>query len=284
MKKELILSLQKSFEDYAHHEDGVEFWFARDLQQLLGYIEWRKFSGVIEKAKEACKKSNNEISDHFVGAAKTIVMPKGASKEIEDFMLTRYACYLIAQNGDPRKEQIAFAQSYFAVQTRKQELIEQRIALQERFEARNKLIASETELSQLIYERGVDDAGFARIRSKGDEALFGGNDTKQMKKKLDIPFRRPLADFLPTVTIAAKNFATEITNFNVKQNNLEGELPITGEHVKNNKEVRRVLAKNNIIPENLPAEEDIQKLQRKVRSEEENIAQTSKRKTQRKLG
>ncbi len=284
MKKELILSLQKSFEDYAHHEDGVEFWFARDLQQLLGYIEWRKFSGVIEKAKEACKKSNNEISDHFVGAAKTIVMPKGASKEIEDFMLTRYACYLIAQNGDPRKEQIAFAQSYFAVQTRKQELIEQRIALQERFEARNKLIASETELSQLIYERGVDDAGFARIRSQGDEALFGGNDTKQMKKKLDIPFRRPLADFLPTVTIAAKNFATEITNFNVKQNNLEGELPITGEHVKNNKEMRRVLAKNNIIPENLPAEEDIQKLQRKVRSEEESIAVVSKRKTQRRLG
>ena len=284
MRKELIVSLNKSFEDYAHKEEGVEFWFARDLQQLLGYIEWRKFLGVIEKAKEACNNSHNEVIDHFVGAAKTIAMPKGATKEIEDYKLTRYACYLIAQNGDPRKEQIAFAQSYFAIQTRKQELIEKRIALQERFEARNKLIASETELSQLIYERGVDDAGFARIRSKGDEALFGGNDTKQMKKKLDIPFRRPLADFLPTVTIAAKNFATEITNFNVKQNNLEGELPITGEHVKNNKEMRRVLAKNNIIPEKLPAEEDIQKLQRKVRSEEENIAQTSKRKTQRKLG
>ncbi len=284
MKKELISTLQKSFEDYAHQENEVEFWFARDLQQLLGYVEWRKFLGVIEKAKESCKKSGNEIRNHFVGAAKTIAMPKGAFKEIEDFMLTRYACYLVAQNGDPRKEQIAFAQSYFAVQTRKQELIEQRIALQERFEARNKSAASETELSKLIYERGVDDLGFARIRSKGDQALFGRLTTSGMKNKLQIPPKRPLADFLPTVTIAAKNFATEITNFNVKQNDLQGEPNITGEHVKNNTEMRRVLAKNNIIPENLPAEEDLQKLHRKMRSDEENLAEASKRKTQRKLG
>lgn len=283
MKKELIITLQKSFEDYAHQEEGVEFWFARDLQQLLGYVEWRKFLGVIEKAKESCKKSGNEIRDHFVGAAKTIAMPKGAFKEIEDFMLTRYACYLVAQNGDPRKEEIAFAQSYFAVQTRKQELIEQKIALQERFGARNRLTASETELSKLIYERGVDDAGFARIRSKGDETLFGGNDTKQMKIKLSIPQKRPLADFLPKVTIAAKNFATEITNFNVKQNNQQGEFGITGEHVKNNKEMRRVLAQNNIVPENLPAEEDLQKLQRKVKSEEKAIAENSRRRVQKRL-
>ncbi len=162
MEKAIIATLQKSFEDYAHKEEEVEFWFARDLQKLLGYIEWRKFLGVIEKAKKACKNSKNQVNDHFVGAAKTIAMPKGATKEIEDYKLTRYACYLIAQNGDSRKEEIAFAQSYFALQTRKQELIEQRIALQERFEARNKLIASETELSKLIYERGVDDAGIAR--------------------------------------------------------------------------------------------------------------------------
>jgi len=224
MDKLIITKLQKTFEDYAHESEGVEFWYARDLQVLLGYDKWENFFNVIEKAKIACKNSNHEIIDHFPDVGKTISMPKGAAKEILDFMLTRYACYLIAQNGDPRKDEIAFAQSYFAVQTRKQELIEQRIALQERFEARSKLILSETELSKLIYERGVDDDGFARIRSKGDEALFGGNDTKQMKEKLNIPQNRPMADFLPTVTIAAKNFATEITNFNVKNNDLYSEI------------------------------------------------------------
>jgi len=215
MDKNIISTLQKTFEDYAHQEDGVEFWFARDLQILLGYDKWENFFNAIEKAKTACGNSGQDVNDHFPEVRKTIGMPKGATKEIVDYKLTRYACYLIAQNGDPRKEEIAFAQSYFAIQTRKQELIEQRIALQERFEARNKLIASETELSKLIYERGVDDAGFARIRSKGDEALFGGHDTKQMKNKLNIPQNRPMADFLPMVTITAKNLATEITNFNV---------------------------------------------------------------------
>lgn len=278
MNKLTITKLQKTFEDYAHETGGVEFWLARELQALLGYIEWRKFQGVIEKAKEACRNSGHDVNDHFVDAAKTIPMPKGASKEIPDIMLTRYACYLIAQNGDSRKDEIAFAQSYFAIQTRKQELIEERIALQERFEARSKLITSETELSKLIYERGVDDSGFARIRSKGDEALFGGHDTKQMKQKLKIPQSKPLADFLPTVTIAAKNFATEITNFNVKQDDLQGEEKITDEHVKNNKEMRRVLAKNRIIPENLPPEEDIKKLERRVKKDEETIADTSKHK------
>ena len=278
MDKLIITKLQKTFENYAHKTDGVEFWFARDLQILLGYVEWRKFIGVIDKAKEACKNSSNNIPDHFVEAAKKVKIGSEAEREIDDIMLTRYACYLIAQNGDPRKDEIAFAQSYFAVQTRKQELIEQRIALQERFEARSKLITSETELSKLIYERGVDDAGFARIRSKGDEALFGGHDTKRMKQRLNIPQRKPLADFLPTVTIAAKNFATEITNFNVKQNDLQGERKITNEHVKNNKEMRRVLAKNNILPENLPAEEDIKKLERRIKKDEKRIANSSKHK------
>ncbi len=267
MDKQIITKLLKSFEDYANKKDGVEFWFARDLQKLLGYVEWRKFLGVIERAKEACKNSNNEVEDHFVGAAKTIEMPKGAVKEIDDYKLTRYACYLIAQNGDPRKEEISFAQSYFAIQTRKQELIEQRIALQERLEARNKLTISETELSKLIYERGVDYAGFARIRSKGDEALFGGFTTAQMKDKLKIPVNRPMADFLPTITITAKNLATEITNFSVKKDDLKGEKSITEEHVMNNSDVRKLLGSRGIKPEELPPEEDIKKLERKVKKE-----------------
>ena len=279
MDKQIITKLQKTFEDFAHEKEGVEFWFARDLQSLLGYVEWRKFKGVIERAKESCINSGHKAADHFVGAAKMVKIGSEAEREVEDILLTRYACYLIAQNGDPRKEEIAFAQSYFAVQTRKQELIEQRIALQERLQARNRLTASETELSRLIYERGVDDAGFARIRSKGDEALFGGYDTKQMKTRLNVPQSRPLADFLPTVTVAAKNFATEITNFNVKQNDLTGEGKITDEHVKNNKEMRKVLTKNKIQPENLPPEEDIKILERKVKKEEHIIADCSKNKS-----
>ena len=207
-----------------------------------------------------------------------IDLPKGATRKILDYKLTRYACYLVAQNGDSRKEPIAFAQSYFAVQTRKQEIIEKRIALQERFEARNKLVVSETELSKLIYERGVDEAGFARIRSKGDEALFGGLTTSAMKSKLNVPQKRPLADFLPTITITAKNLATEITNFNVKKENIQEEHPITKEHVKNNADVRKLLAKSGIRPEALPPEEDIQKLQRKLKSEEGTIADDSKKK------
>lgn len=277
MEKSTITRLSKTFEDYVHNIEGVDFWYARDLQKLLGYTEWRKFYGTIEKAKDSCTNSGFKIQDHFVGAAKTIAMPKGATKEIDDYCLTRYACYLIAQNGDPRKEEIAFAQSYFAIQTRKQELIEQRLALQERFEARNKLVASETELSKLIYERGVDDKGFARIRSKGDEALFGGSDTKQMKKKLNVSKSRALADFLPTVTITAKNLATEITNFNVKKDDLNGEGKITHEHIKNNRGVRGLLIGRGIVPENLPPEEDIKRLEQRVKKDEKGLATATKR-------
>lgn len=277
MKKQIITKLTKNFEDYVYNEEGIDFWFARDLQKLLGYTEWRNFLLVIKKAKEACKNTGNKIANHFVDVNKIVKLGLESKREIKDITLTRYACYLIAQNGDPRKEEIAFAQSYFAIQTRKQELIEERIKLKERFDARQKLVKSETELSKLIYERGVDKRGFARIRSKGDGALFGGKNTKEMKIHLNIPENRPIADFLPTVTIAAKNFATEITNFNVKKENLQGENKITNEHIRNNKRVRNVLLEDDIIPENLPAQEDIKKLEQKIQKNEKRLAKNSKK-------
>lgn len=277
MEKEIVTRLTKTFEDYAQNADGLEFWFARDLQKLLGYDRWENFVNAVEKAKSACQNSGQNLSDHFRGVTKMVKIGSETERKIEDIMLTRYACYLIAQNGDPRKEEIAFAQSYFAVQTRKQELIEERIALIERMNARQKLAASETELSKLIYERGVDDEGFARIRSKGDEALFGGHSTVAMKNKLNIPQSRPMADFLPTVTITAKNLATEITNFNVQKDNLHGEHPITKEHVRNNSDVRKLLVKRGINPEELPPEEDIKKLERKVKADEQKIAGSRKK-------
>jgi DNA-damage-inducible protein D len=277
MKTELIVQLNKTFEGSAYTQNGVEYWMARDLQKLLDYNEWRNFFKVIDKAKLAGLNSGHNTSDHFVDVNKTIPMPKGAEKDIQDIMLTRYACYLIAQNGDSRKEQIAFAQSYFAIQTRKQELLEERIALVERLLAREKLADTESELSGVVYERGVDGEGFARLRSKGDHALFGGYTTLNMKKKLGVPGKRPLADFLPTITIKAKDLAAEITNFNTKKNNLRGEQAITGEHIKNNKDVRDLLGKSGIKPELLPPEEDIKKLARRLNSEGKKIAQSVKR-------
>lgn len=275
MEKQVITKLNRSFDETAYEQNGMEYWLARDIQILLEYDEWRNFSKVIEKAKNACENAGQKEGDHFVDVNKTIPMPKGAEKIVEDFMLTRYACYLIAQNGDPRKETIAFAQSYFALQTRKQELLEERIALVERLSARQKLVATESELSKIIYERGVDDQGFGRIRSKGDQALFGGRTTIQMKKKLGIPENRPLADFLPTITIKAKDLATEITNFNVNKNDLHGEAAISSEHVKNNQDIRGVLGKSGIKPEDLPPEEDLKKLERRVKTEEKKLGKDS---------
>jgi len=260
MKREIVAKLNMNFEEASYQEDGVEYWLARDLQNLLNYKKWDNFLGVVEKAKNACKNSDQNILDHFADVSKMVEIGSGSEREIDDIILTRYACYLIAQNGDSRKEQIAFAQSYFAIQTRKQELLEERIETIERLQAREKLTTTEKEFSKLIYERGVDNMGFGRIRSEGDKALFGGHKTMDMKKKLGAPQNRPLADFLPTITIKAKDFATEITNFNIKRDDLEGEPRITDEHVKTNTEVRSLLAKSNIKPEELPPAEDAKKL------------------------
>ena len=277
MDKKTISTMKKMFDDIMHTtEDGiVEFWYARELMGCLGYTTWRIFKDAIYRAMDSCKGAEIEVSDHFADAVKMVEIGSNAVRDVDDIMLTRYACYLIAQNGDPRKEEIAFAQSYFAVQTRKQELIEERIAYIQRTEARGKLRESEKRLSQNIYERGVDDAGFGRIRSKGDQALFGGRSTQEMKEKLGVSDKRPLADFLPTLTIAAKNLATEMTNYNVEEKDLKGERAITTEHVQNNTTVREMLATRGIKPEELPPSEDIKKLERKVKSQEKKIAKES---------
>jgi DNA-damage-inducible protein D len=271
MKKELIQRLHKSFEDCAHQNEGVEFWLARELQELLGYTEWRNFQTVLTKAKVACENAGQAVADHFVDVNKMIDLAKGAQREVEDQGLTRYACYLIAQNGDPRKDAIAFAMTYFAVQTRKQEIIETRMAEWERVQARGKLSLSQKELSGVLYERGIDSHGFGRILSRGDAALFGGVTTQGMKARLAVPEGRPLADFLPTITIKAKDFANEITNTQVKQKDMRGEVTIAQEHVKNNSDVRKLLTDRNIVPETLPAAEDVKKTKRRLKSEDRKI-------------
>ena len=271
MKKEIVLKYRETFENTAFKQDGIEFWSAREMMKLLEYDEWRNFIKTVEKAKTACVNNKLNVSNHFVGVNKMVTLGSGAQREVEDILLTRYACYLIAQNADPRKQIVAFAQSYFAFQTRKMELIEERIELIERMTARKKLAETEKELSQLIYERGVDHEGFGRIRSKGDSALFGGNSTFQMKKKLGVPENRALADFLPTITIKAKDFAAEITNFNVKKENLSGEPDIADEHINNNEEVRDLLIKKGIKPEELPPAEDIKAIERKLKKEQKKI-------------
>lgn len=273
MEKEIIAKLHSKFEEIVqiNNETGAECWFARDIQSLLSYAKWENFEKVIEKAKISCKNAGLKEEDHFLDIRKMVRIGSGSSREINDIALTRYACYLIAQNGDSSKDQVAFAQTYFAIQTRKQELIEKRLGERERLVARKKLTISEKQLSGVIYERLKDERSFAKIRNEGDQALFGGVSTKQMKERLGAPENRPLADFLPLITIKAKDFANEITNYNINKEDLKSEKQITDEHVKNNKDVRGVLTKRGIVPEQLPAAEDLKKIERRHDSEAKKL-------------
>lgn len=278
MKKEFISELFKKFEDACYDFDGVECWSARELQDILGYSQWRNFKNVIDKAQKSCEKAGEEAQNHFAEFSKMVEIGSGAQKPVEDIALTRYACYLIAQNGDATtKSEIAFAQTYFAVQTRKQEIIEKRLLDVARVTAREKLSQSEKKLSGIIFERGVDNKSFALIRSKGDQALFGGRTTNDMKRILQVPANRPLADFLPTLTIKAKDFATELTSHNVIDKDLKGDGQITKEHIDNNLAVRKMLQDRGVKPEQLPPSEDIKKVERRLESEEKQILKEVKK-------
>jgi len=277
MKKEQIEELFEQFEKICYIYQDIECWSARELQFLLGYSKWDNFCKVIEKAKTAAKNASVRVSDHFADIGKMVELGSGSQREIQDTALTRYACYLIAQNGDATKPQVAFAQTYFAVQTRKQELIEKRLLDVARITAREKLSKSEKKLSGIIYERGVDEKGFAIIRSKGDQALFGGFSTNDMKRKLVIPENRPLADFLPTLTIKAKDFATELTSHNVVEKDLKGNEKISKEHIENNLAIRKMLIERGVKPEVLPPAEDIKKLQRKLQKDAKLIEKEAKK-------
>jgi len=277
MKKELIAELFQKFEHACYNLEGVECWSARELQVIFNYTEWRNFLKVINKAKDSCLNSGESVSNHFVDVNKMVSIGSGADRPIDDIALTRYACYLVAQNGDPAKPEVAFAQTYFAVQTRKQEIIEKRLLDVSRVTAREKLSQSEKKLSGIIFERGVGEKGFAVIRSKGDQALFGGLNTQTMKAKLDVPPGRPLADFLPTLTIKAKDFATELTSHNVVEKDLKGHRQISDEHVENNLAVRKILKERGVQPENLPPAEDVKKVERRLKGDEKKILKEVKK-------
>lgn len=278
MKKTQSNELFEKLESIRKEIENVEYWSARDLQEIFGYAKWENFDKAIQKAIISCENSSESAENHFLDVRKMVEIGSNTKREVKDYALTRYACYLIAQNGDPNKEEIAFAQSYFAVQTRKQELIESRLEEAERVQKRDKLTVSEKLFSFLAFERGVDGKGFGRIRSKGDAALFGGNSTQQMKNKLGVPKNRPLADYLDTALIEGKTFATSITNINVKNKDLRGENDISEEHITNNDEIRQLLIRRGVYPEKLSAAEDVTKIKRRLATQNKKLINPSKKK------
>lgn len=276
MDKDEIRRRSLAFDDYAHDDGGVEFWYARDIMKPLGYTKWQNFEIAVKRAMASCEAGKAPAQDHFAEVSKMIETGKGAHRDVKDYKLTRYACYLIAQNGDVRKEEIALAQAYFAVQTRKQEVIEQRVAELQRLQSRHALSESEKQLAGVAFERGVDSKGFAKIKSQGDKALFGGRGTRAMKRKLGVPDGKPLADVLPNVTLAAKNLATSMTAYNAEAKDLMGSDEIESEHVGNNQSVRKTLVDRGIRPEDLPPEEDTRKVERRVKADEKKLIKKPK--------
>jgi DNA-damage-inducible protein D len=271
MENKELQTLYKTFDDIKHTENGVEFWFARELYPLLGYTRWDNFDTTIQRAKEACKNAKSLVEDHFLHVQKMAKIGLDIEKSIDDMKLTRYACYLTALNGDPRKKEVAFAQAYFVTQTRKMEVLEQRMAELERINSREKLKITEKDFSTLAMSRGVDGRGLGEIRSFGDQALFGGKSTDTMKKRLGIDSSKPLADFLPDITLKAKDLATAMTSENTRRKNLQGKNSILTEHVNNNIGVRGVLVKTGIYPENLPPAEDINKVESKYKKDTKKL-------------
>ncbi len=269
-------TIQKNLESIkrvSNDDHPMEFWSARDLMPMLGYTKWQKFTEVIERAKAACKLSGQNIDDHVTGAGKMIATGKGATRKIEDFFLTRYAFYLIAQNGDPRKPEIALAQTYFATQTRKQELLEQRDMESKRLDARAKLRETESKIESTVYERGIKyPVEFATFKNKHIEALYGGISASQLKKIRKIPPKRSLADFDSHVELKAKDFALAMTDHNIKEKDIRGKEAMNTEVVKNSRETRQALLNRGIKPEHIKPEEDLKLVESRKNKEAKRIA------------
>jgi DNA-damage-inducible protein D len=260
---------EKTFEDIKHYtEDGIEFWLARELQEVLEYTEWRNFSGVIEKAKIACENSNNSVSDHFVDVNKTIDMPKNAKKEIDDFQLSRYACYLIVQNADPSKEIVALGQTYFAVQTRLQEILQMeeynRLSSEDekRLFLRNEMATHNIQLAAAAKDAGViEPIDYAIFQNHGYMGLYGGLDAKAIHKKKGLKKSQQILDHMGSTELAANLFRATQTEEKLKRENMKGKQKANQTHYEVGKKVRKTIEElGGTMPEDLPVAESVKKL------------------------